>query len=59
MKRTIAMLLLAAGAVGGFASGFAHMHRCGGERQAGFERHIAEVCVRAAKGISPPAASRE
>jgi hypothetical protein len=55
MKRRIAMVLLAMGAVGGYASGFAHMHRCGHDRQAAFERHVADVCIGAAKGISPPA----
>jgi hypothetical protein len=59
MKRTIVMVLLAMGAVGGYASGFAHMHRCGREHQAAFERHVADVCVAAAKGSSPRAASHE
>jgi hypothetical protein len=53
------MVLLAIGAVGGYASGFAHLHRCGRERHAAFERHIADVCVGAARGISPPAPSPE
>jgi hypothetical protein len=59
MKRRILMVLLGLGAVGGYASGFAHMHRCGRDHRSSFERHVAEVCVGAAKGISPPAPSAE
>jgi hypothetical protein len=56
MRRRILMVLLAIGAVGGYASGFAHMHRCSQERRAAFERHVAAVCVDAAKANVTPAA---
>jgi hypothetical protein len=59
MKRKIVMVLLAFGAAGGYGAGFAHLHRCRHDRQAAFERHVADVCVGAAKGISPPAPSPE
>jgi len=49
MKRRILMVLLGLGAVGGYASGFAHMHRCSRAREAAFERHVADVCIAAAK----------
>jgi hypothetical protein len=55
MKRRILMALLALGAVGGYASGFAHMHRCSHNREAAFERHVADVCLASAKGTPPPA----
>jgi hypothetical protein len=41
------MVLLAVGAVGGYAGGFAHMHACRG-RNSAFERHVADVCIDAA-----------
>lgn len=49
MKRRILMLMLAAGAVAGFASSLfgCHYHRVV-ERQA-FEDHVAEICTRAAE----------
>jgi len=55
MRRKIAMVLLALGAVGGYASGFAHMHRCSRSREAALERHVADVCLASAKGTPPPA----
>jgi hypothetical protein len=55
MKRRILMILLAAGTVGGYASGFAHLHRCHESRQAAFERHVADVCLASAKGAATPA----
>jgi hypothetical protein len=55
MKRRILMVVLALGAVGGYASGFAHMHRCHASREAAFERHMADVCLASAKGAPPPA----
>jgi hypothetical protein len=47
------MGLLAIGAIGGFASGFAHLacHRYGGGwhgRHEAFERRVADVCAEAA-----------
>jgi hypothetical protein len=50
MKRRILMVLLALGTVGGYASGFAHVSACHRGREAAFERHVADVCVNAAKG---------
>ncbi len=49
MKRRILMAILAAGAIGGFASEFhgaCHRHH---DRRAAFERHVADVCVQAAR----------
>ena len=54
MRRRILMVLLGLGAVGGYASGFAHMHACHRARMAVFERHVADVCVSAAKGAPLP-----
>lgn len=48
MRRRMLMVLLAIGTVGGYASGFAHMHACHRARTAAFEHHVAEVCVDAA-----------
>ena len=55
MRRRILMLVLALGAIGGYASGFAHMHACRHGREAAMERHVAEVCLNAAKGTPLPA----
>ncbi len=48
MRRRMMMALLAIGAVGGYAAGFAHMHACHRAQTSAFERHVAEVCVDAA-----------
>lgn len=48
MKRPLLIALLTLGTVGGFAHGFAslrHHHH----RRAQFERHVAQVCVEAAR----------
>jgi hypothetical protein len=45
------MVLLAAGTIAGYASGFAHMHECRRAHEAALERHVADVCVNAAKGV--------
>ena len=50
MRKRVLIVLLALGMVGGYASGFAHMRGCHRERQAAFERHVADVCLNAAKG---------
>jgi hypothetical protein len=49
MRRRIAIVLLAIGTVGGFASGFASLHHCRTHRKA-WEQHVAQVCVDAAQG---------
>jgi hypothetical protein len=49
MKRRIVMAILAAGAIAGFASGFHGMCRHREGRRAAFERHVAAVCVDAAR----------
>jgi hypothetical protein len=49
IKRRILIVLLSLGAVGGFASGFAHMAHAHRMHRAAFERHVADVCVEAAK----------
>jgi hypothetical protein len=52
MRRKIVITLLALGAVGGFAAGFARLscYRHGGwhGRHAAFERRVADVCAEAA-----------
>jgi hypothetical protein len=53
MRRRILMALLAMGAVGGYAAGFAHVHECHRARAAAFEHHVAEVCVDAANHRAP------
>jgi hypothetical protein len=59
MRRRILMVLLGLGAIGGYASAFANMHRCGRWHEAAFERHVADVCVQAAKGTPPPTPASE
>lgn len=57
IKRKILIGLLAFGAVGGFATGFASMarhHRCHRDH---FERRVARVCVDAARRAETEAAS--
>jgi hypothetical protein len=62
MGRKVLMVVLALGAVGGFAAGFARLchggyghwgHGPGGRegRRAEFERHIADTCTEAAKRV--------
>ena len=59
MRRTILIILLSLGTIGGYAAGVAHLAcwRHGG--RAAFERHVAQVCVQAARTASeskaPPA----
>lgn len=53
MRRKITIALLALGTVGGFASGLSSM-RCRAEaRRAAFERHVASLCVDAAREAGP------
>ena len=49
MKRKILIGLLALGTVGGYASGFACARHRAHERHDSFERHVADLCVSAAK----------
>jgi hypothetical protein len=58
LGRKLLIAALAMGAVGGFASGFASMRHCHNSRRASFERHVAQVCVDAARArpAPPPAA---
>lgn len=49
LKRRIIMGLLALGTVGGFAAGFASMGCRAHARREAWERHVADVCVGAAK----------
>jgi hypothetical protein len=49
MKRPIVLALLAVGIVAGYASGLAHLNAYRDARRATFERHVAEVCLNAAK----------
>ncbi|MCB9621661.1 MAG: hypothetical protein H6721_23490 [Sandaracinus sp.] len=48
MKRPLLIALLSLGTVGGFAHGF-HSLRHHHHRRAQFERHVARVCVEAAR----------
>ena len=56
MRRTLWIVLLGIGTVGGFAAGFARLHHhrhhgygWHGERHQQFENHVADICVRAAE----------
>jgi hypothetical protein len=49
MKRRILVVLLALGTIGGYASGFASLSRHHEGRRAAFERHVAQICVDAAR----------
>ena len=55
MKRRILIAVLALGTVGGYAAGFASLGRCGKWRREAFERHVAKVCVDAARGAGAEA----
>ena len=49
MKRRLLIVLLTLGTIGGFGSGIASMRCHGNARRAAFERHVANVCVDAAR----------
>jgi hypothetical protein len=49
MRRRALILVLALGAIAGFASGLYGCHYHGVERRQAFEDHIADVCMRAAE----------
>ena len=49
MRRKALILVLALGAIAGFASGMYGCHYHGLERRQAFEDHIADVCMRAAE----------
>lgn len=49
MKRPLLIALLTLGTVGGFAHGFASLRHHHHHRRAHFERHVAQVCVDAAR----------
>ena len=49
MKRRLLIVLLTLGTIGGFGSGIASMRCHGQARRAAFERHVAKVCVDAAR----------
>jgi hypothetical protein len=51
-RRKILIGVLALGALGGFASGVFSFARCRAHSRAAFERHVAKVCVDAAKTAS-------
>ncbi len=55
MKRRLLIALLALGTVGGYGSAFAGMSCHAHARRAAMERHVARLCVDAAR--SPAAAS--
>jgi predicted transporter len=49
MKRRILIALLSFGTIAGFGSGFASLSCKRAKHRAAFERHVAELCVSAAK----------
>jgi hypothetical protein len=49
MKRRLLIVLLTLGTIGGFGSGIASVRWHGHARRAAFERHVAKVCVDAAR----------
>jgi hypothetical protein len=54
MRHKVKIALLALGVVLGYGSGIASFSRCSAARRGAWERHVAKVCVDAAK--APPAA---
>lgn len=50
VRRKIAIVLLSIGTLAGFAHGFHTMRGRACARRDAFERHVAEVCVDAARG---------
>jgi len=53
MRRSILVPLLALGTIGGYGAGFASMACHSHARRAAFERHVAAVCVDAARRAGP------
>ena len=53
MKRRLLIVLLSFGAIAGFGSAFFHAGQCHQSRRDAFERHIAKVCVDAARNGTP------
>jgi hypothetical protein len=49
MRRKALILVLALGAIAGFASGLYGCHYHGVERRQAFEDHVADICTRAAE----------
>lgn len=49
MRRPILIALLAFGTIAGYASGFHSLRRCHYQQRESFERHVANVCVDAAR----------
>jgi hypothetical protein len=59
MKRRLLIALLAFGTIGGYGAGFASMGCHARARRAAMERHVARVCVDAARSPSPAPSSQE
>jgi hypothetical protein len=60
MRRRILIALLAVGTVAGYGSAFAHLCRAREWHRAAFERHVADVCLDAARRASDrPAPPRD
>ncbi|MCC6746012.1 MAG: hypothetical protein IT371_00050 [Deltaproteobacteria bacterium] len=57
MRRGILIALLSLGTVGGFTAGALSFTHCRHHRREAFERHVARVCVEAARNAGPPAAT--
>ncbi|MEP7124456.1 MAG: hypothetical protein ABJE95_26245 [Byssovorax sp.] len=59
MKRRLLIALLALGTVGGYGSAFAGMRCHAHARRAAMERHVAHVCVEAARNPAGDAPSSQ
>ena len=58
MRRDLRIALLAAGVVVGFGSGFHSLRMRHWERRLAWERHMAGLCVDAARGGARPPSAR-
>ena len=54
MKRRLLIALLALGTIGGYGAGFASMRCHGKARRDAWERHVARVCIDAARSKDAP-----
>jgi len=59
MHRNLLIALLALGTLGGYGAGFASMSCRAKHRREAFERHVAKVCVEAARSPEAPPRPRD
>ena len=52
--RPLLIVLLALGAVAGFSGGFGWFRECRTSHREAFERHVAQLCVEAARSAGAP-----